>query len=171
MRMLQIFEGARVKVVALWFCLLSSTLLLTAAPANAAFNLCNESGSRILVAFMSVVGTACSGNNCGESNWSTDGWYVFAHGECAILGGSGDLRHRYYYVYAETEAPLDSRLYWTGETPNCVSLGRNFSFGSRMRNMLLANNCVGRNGEPWRKVNFIEVDTGDSLDFTFRIRQ
>lgn len=81
---------------------------------------------------------------------TSEGWFNLPAGDCAILY-PGALKYRYYMVYAEAK---NSNRKWTGKSPICVEQG-NFK--------LTGDTCPRDRSHRL----FVEVDTGDSLSYTY----
>jgi uncharacterized membrane protein len=124
---------------------LFSTNLVFPAAANAWFDVCNQSGENISVAFA-----------FHEDNWKSQGWWNLDSGSCARLYPE-ELRAKntYYYVYAKGNQGGE----WTGDRAFCTVTQK----------FLLANaNQVCRgNNRVWK--NFIEVFTGEYSNYTMTL--
>ena len=115
--------------------------LISAAPANAAFSVCNKTTHPAAVALGFV----------NEKGWNSAGWWNIAPGNCAQLV-SQPLNARFYYLYAVHQ---DIGGAWDGEHSFCVKPGQ-FTIQGRI-------NCAGKGYEARR---FFEVDTGNSPNWT-----
>ena len=112
-----------------------------AAPAWAAFNVCNRSNLPTRVAMGRFDGT----------NWTSEGWWTVRPKTCsAIL--TGPLQGRFYYLYASDGAAGT----WEGKTRFCVSPEKRFQAVGR-------GNCAKRG---YDRRGFFEVDTGKKSDWT-----
>jgi uncharacterized membrane protein len=69
--------------------LLAVTLALAAAPAHAAFKVCNKTALPVRAAIGRFDGT----------RWSSEGWWTVKPKDCTALL-TGPLQARYYYLYA-----------------------------------------------------------------------
>ena len=115
--------------------------LFGAAPANAAFHICNKSDLAARVALGRFDGT----------NWTSEGWWTVQPKTCTgIL--TGPLQGRYYYLYA-TDGAAGT---WEGKTHFCVAPNARFRAVGRA-------NCAGRGFD---RRGFFEVDTGKKPDWT-----
>jgi uncharacterized membrane protein len=124
--------------------LAGASLLLLATEAHAWFNICNRGGVPI-----SMVIAYKSGDK-----FMSKGWWNIASGSCITAVG-GDLANRYYYLHGK-----DSEgMYVSGSYNFCVVTNRAFEIYD-------AESCSGTNRE-WR--GFREIDTGDSLNYTYNI--
>lgn len=116
-----------------------------AKPANAWFRVCNQSTERVDVAFAYPDG----------SKWVSEGWWVLASGDCAVVYG-GDLQNRYYYVHAKGNAGG----IWGKNNNFCVT-SKKFTIGA-------ADTRCGGLGR-WAQFN--QVDTGRSRNFTYNLTE
>jgi uncharacterized membrane protein len=112
-----------------------------AAPAQAAFNVCNKTAMPARVAIGRFDGT----------NWTSQGWWTIAPQSCGGLL-TGPLDARYYYLYA-TDGAAGT---WAGRTHFCVAPAKKFLAPGRA-------DC-GKRGYDSR--GFFEVDTGANADWT-----
>jgi uncharacterized membrane protein len=112
-----------------------------AAPALAAFSVCNKTGQAVRAAIGRFDGT----------NWTSEGWWTVKAGACATLL-TGPLQGRFYYMYATDGAAG----IWDGKTRFCVAPEKRFKSVGRAD---CAKNGFDRRG-------FFEVDTGKKPDWT-----
>ena len=115
--------------------------MVAAAPAEAAFNICNKSDALTRVALGRFDGT----------HWTSQGWWTVAAKTCARLL-NGPLQARYYYLYAADGAAGT----WEGKTHFCIAPGTKFLIPGR-------NDCAKRGFD---RRGFFEVDTGNAPDWT-----
>ncbi|MHA1157818.1 MAG: DUF1036 domain-containing protein [Alphaproteobacteria bacterium] len=108
--------------------------------------LCNRTGSRVGVSI----------GYKENRDWTTEGWWNIAAGECGTLV-SGALVSRFYYVYA-----LDYDLggVWGGKATMCTS-DKEFTIRG-------IQNCVARGYE---SSGFFEVDTGEQKSWTVQLME
>jgi uncharacterized membrane protein len=116
-------------------------LSLTAAPAFAAFTICNKSSQAVRAAIARFDGT----------NWTSEGWWAIQAQTCAPVL-TGPLQGRYYYLYASDGAAGT----WEGKTFFCVAPDKRFRAVGR-------GNCAKRGFD---RRGFFEVDTGKKPDWT-----
>jgi uncharacterized membrane protein len=121
--------------------LLTALAAVQAAPARAAFNVCNRSDLPTRVALGRFDGT----------HWTSQGWWTIVPKSCARLL-TGPLQARYYYLYA-TDGAGGS---WEGKTHFCTAPGAKFLAPGR-------NDCTRRGFD---QRGFFEVDTGKSPEWT-----
>ena len=116
-------------------------LLSWQVPALADFRVCNK--TRVLI-------NLAIGTNAG-AEFATEGWWTVTPGSCATPI-RGPLTGRYVYLYATN---IDNADVLKGTVSMCVDRGKFKVFG--------INDC-------WRRglqaVNFAEIDTQDSPDWT-----
>ncbi len=115
--------------------------LLSAAPAHADMRVCNN--AHMLINF-------AVGYNAGD-HFATEGWWTMTPGSCSTpLRGA--LPGRYLYLYAIDINAVDVLA---GKVSMCVDRGK--------FKLLGVSDC-------WRRglqaVNFAEIDTGGSADWT-----
>lgn len=116
-------------------------LAAQAAPALAAFNVCNKSSLAARVALGRFNGT----------QWTSEGWWTIQPKACiGILTGA--LNARYYYLYA-TDGAAGT---WEGKTHFCVAPESRFRAVGRSQ-------CAARGFD---RRGFFEVDTGNKPDWT-----
>ena len=63
-----------------------------AGAAQAGLEVCNQTGEAQSIAI----------GYKGETDWTSEGWWKIAPGECSVLVG-GDLTKRYYYYHADSK--------------------------------------------------------------------
>jgi len=126
----------------------SAALFVVAAahpsPAQASFQICNESGEHISVAI--------AYHNADAGNWLSRGWWNLDNGECKTPVG-GDLKNQYYYLYADGD-----QHYWSGSHSFCVDDNNAFDLND-------ADNVCS-----YVTKDFFEVDTGDAVSYTYTFR-
>jgi len=120
---------------------LAAPLVFAAAPATAAFNLCNKSNLTARVALGRFDGR----------HWTSEGWWTIRPKSCAGLL-TGPLDSRYYYLYA-TDGGAGI---WDGKTHFCVAPDAKFKAPGR-------GGCGARGLD---RRGFFEVDTGKFADWT-----
>ncbi|HXL98525.1 MAG TPA: DUF1036 domain-containing protein [Rhizomicrobium sp.] len=123
------------------FVLAALVLLAGAAPAQAAFTLCNKTGHPAKVALGRFNGT----------DWGSEGWWTIAPGHCQTLV-PGALDARYYYLYASDGGSGT----WDGSHGFCVGTADKFAIVGR-------GDCGARG---YARKGFYEVDTGENTDVT-----
>lgn len=123
------------------FVLAALVLLAGAAPAQAAFTLCNKTAHPAKVALGRFNGT----------DWGSEGWWNIAPGHCEILV-PGALDARYYYLYASDGGSGT----WDGSHGFCVAVADKFVIAGRA-------DCAAHGYE---RKGFYEVDTGENTDVT-----
>ncbi|MBI2718270.1 MAG: DUF1036 domain-containing protein [Rhizobiales bacterium] len=124
--------------------LLIGALALTgtmALPARADLKMCNNTKSRVGVAL----------GYKDKDGWATEGWWNVDAEKCLPLL-KGDLKARYYYVYAVDYLQGGS---WGGKSVMCI---RTKAFTIRG-----IQDCEARDA---KKMGFFEVDTGEETDWT-----
>ena len=121
--------------------LFTAVAIVAAAPAEAAFNVCNKSDASTRVALARFDGV----------NWTSQGWWTVTAKTCARLL-NGPLQARYYYLYAADGAAGT----WEGKTHFCIAPGAKFLIPGR-------NDCAKRGFD---RRGFFEVDTGNAPDWT-----
>jgi uncharacterized membrane protein len=114
--------------------------VFAAAPAFAAFNVCNKTALPARVALGRFDGT----------NWTSQGWWTIAPKSCAGLL-TGPLQARYYYLYA-TDGAAGT---WEGKTRFCVAPDSKF--------LAQRGDCAKRG---YDRRGFFEIDTGRAADWT-----
>ena len=117
------------------------TACALAAPAHAAFNVCNKTGLSVRTAIARFDGT----------NWTSEGWWTIAPRACTSLL-TGPLQGRFYYLYASDGAAGT----WEGKTHFCVAPDKRFRSAGR-------GDCAKRGFD---RRGFFEVDTGGAADWT-----
>jgi uncharacterized membrane protein len=85
-----------------------------------------------------------------KDNILSEGWYVLGPNECKLLW-PGALKHRFYLIYAEAR---NSNRRWEGNKRVCAD-DKTFKIEAGL--------CAS--GRHFR--NFIQVDTGDSDEYTY----
>ena len=108
--------------------------------------LCNRTGSRVGVAI----------GYKENRDWSTEGWWNIAAGECGTLV-TGALVSRFYYVYA---VDYDLGGVWGGTATMCTR--------DKMFTIRGIQNCVARGYE---RAGFFEVDTGEQKSWTVQLME
>jgi uncharacterized membrane protein len=121
--------------------LVLASAALAAAPASAAFRVCNKSDLPVRTALGRFDGTS----------WTSEGWWTIQPKACAGLL-SGPLDARYYYLYA-TDGGAGT---WEGNTHFCVAPDMRFRAVGRGR-------CAARGFD---RRGFFQVDTGKNPDWT-----
>jgi len=134
------FPGVVVAVVAL------VAVAASAAPAQADFRLCNNTGSRVGIAL---------GYKDGEG-WITEGWWNISARSCETLLRGG-LVARYYYLYA---VDYDRGGEWSGHAFMC----------SRDKEFTIRGNedCLARG---YDRTGYFEVDTGEQRAWTVQLTE
>ncbi len=117
---------------------------LTSAPARADFQVCNESGEHISVAVAYY--------DANNDSMISEGWWNMDSGDCRTPV-DGNLKDKYYYVYAESDAHT-----WTGSHQFCLNPEHRFTL----------YDVDTRCDYSW--TNFFRVDTGDADNYTQTIR-
>jgi uncharacterized membrane protein len=126
---------------ALVLILFTASAAFLAAPANAAFNVCNKTDTDTRVALGRFDGT----------HWTSQGWWMVTSKTCAQLL-TGPLQARYYYLYAADGAAGT----WEGKTHFCIAPGAKFLIPGR-------EDCAKRGFD---RRGFFEIDTGNTPDWT-----
>jgi uncharacterized membrane protein len=85
-------------------CAVVAMTTVAATPSLADFRVCNKAREKVLVAF---------GYEAGRNGWVAEGWWSINHGSCTTVF-SGNLRQRYYYLFAESESD-DNDHEWSGD--------------------------------------------------------
>jgi len=116
----------------------------TSAPAKADFQVCNESGEHISVAIAYY--------DAANDSMMSEGWWNMDSGDCKTPL-DGDLKNKYYYVYAESNEHT-----WTGSHNFCLNPEHRFTL----------YDVDTRCDYSWTK--FFQVDTGDADNYTQTIR-
>ena len=115
--------------------------VLGAAPAHAAFSVCNKTAHAASVALGYYDGR----------EWSSSGWWTVQAGRCTRFIND-PLPARYYYLYA-THHEVGGA--WDGDRSFCVAEGQ-FAIQGR-------GDCTVRG---YQVKKFFQVDTGQSPDWT-----
>lgn len=115
--------------------------------AKADFSVCNNTFGLVSVAI---------GYRDGDE-WVSEGWWNLDYDECAILI-EGDLEYTYYYVRGEGE---DGDSYWTDDDYI-------FCYTDEIFTIRGDENCRGRG---YKSGGFMEVDTGELLDYTLDLSE
>jgi uncharacterized membrane protein len=123
---------------------IAAASLLSAAPAQADFRLCNNTGSRVGIAL---------GYKDAEG-WTTEGWWNVPARTCETLL-RGALVARYYYIYA---VDYDRGGEWSGHAYMC-SREKEFTIRG-------IGNCLARG---YDRTGFFEVDTGEQRSWTVQL--
>ncbi|MBW4981631.1 DUF1036 domain-containing protein [Mameliella sp. CS4] len=71
-----------------------------------------------------------------SGNWVTNGWWNLSPGESATVAFT---TNRIYYMYAESIAPVSSRIYWRGAVRHFHIRGSSNTYGFRQRTMDMNN--------------------------------
>lgn len=116
------------------------------SPAHADFRLCNDTTSLVGVAL----------GYWENEQWVTEGWWQIPGETCASLL-EGDLRSRFYYVYAED---ADRGGQWRGEVFMCTT-DREFKIEG-------VHDCFARGHQ---KIGFFEVDTKNKDSWMVRLTE
>lgn len=120
---------------------------LIAGTAHAELRVCNHSGVTTWVAVA---------DQTDDGSYESRGWTaVDPNGGCVAVVKS-DLKKQYYYVYGRDDEGMEI----SGHNRFCAIAGRTFDLVNAEQT------CAGP-GRDWK--NFLEVDTGNSGDFTFDI--
>lgn len=132
--------------------LAAALLLATTAASQAGFRVCNKSSVQMNVSI---------GYKDADYGWTSEGWWRINSGDCQSII-NGNLTGRYYYVYA-TANDRD----WSGDDDQdggyfCIS-SRKFTIHN---NDYSSNDKINCAEGGFKSVRFIELDTGDSVDFT-----
>jgi uncharacterized membrane protein len=127
-------------------------LLASTAASQAGFRVCNKSSVRMDVSI---------GYKDANYGWTSEGWWRIDSGDCQSII-NGNLSNRYYYVYAAA----DDRE-WTGDKGQdggyfCIS-ARKYTIHS---DDYLSGDNLNCSEGGFKGVKFIEIDTGNSVDFT-----
>jgi len=132
------------------FVLFASAALFTAAPAQAYFQVCNQSSvAEIDVAYA---------HQTGNDEWLSEGWWKINRGDCVTVV-EGPLRHPIYYVYGRSGDTV-----WQADSSQ-----QGGAFCIRDEKFTLPGDMdCERAGYERRK--FIEIDTQDSENFTHYLR-
>lgn len=109
--------------------------------AQADFTVCNQTFDLVSVAI---------GYHDGDE-WVSEGWWNLDYDECAQVI-SGDLSNTYYYVRGESH---DGVTYWTDDY--------NFCYIDEVFTIYGDENCSDRG---YKSGGFMEIDTGNKLDYT-----
>jgi uncharacterized membrane protein len=120
--------------------------LWAAAPAQADFRLCNNTGSRVGIAI---------GYKEGEA-WTTEGWWNLSSRSCETLL-RGLLTSQFYYIYA---IDYDRGGEWSGKAVMCT---RDKEFTIRG-----VDDCLARGFD---KTGFFEVDTAQQPSWTVQLTE
>ena len=115
--------------------------LVLCGPARAGLRVCNNTHTLINFAI---------GSNAGEQ-FATEGWWTMTPGACSTPL-RGPMPGRYVYLYA---IDIDAVDVLAGKVSMCVDRGKFKIFG--------ISDCWRRG---LRAVNFTEIDTGGSPDWT-----
>lgn len=120
----------------------STIPLLSAGPAKANLDICNETGTTVQIAY--AYPTA--------GRWWTEGWYDIVPNRC-MTAISGSLTNRFYYVHAH--ATVGDRA-WQGPYGFCVT-NRSFKLETS------THNCSEGT------MKFHQIDVGKSSYFRYRL--
>ncbi len=108
--------------------------------------LCNRTGNRVGVA----VGYK------QDRDWTTEGWWNIAAGNCSTLV-AGALLSRFYYIYA---VDYDAGGVWGGNAQMCTR--------DKIFTIKGIQDCVARGYE---SSGFFEVDTGEQKSWTVQLME
>ena len=111
-------------------------LVSTSRPASADFTVCSQYRETIYVAY---------GYDDGM-DWVSEGWWEIGPGLCTVIY-SGAIPERFLYLYGEN---ADRSVAWSGTQPFCIEPNNGFIIYGNYE-------C---------DVNFIEIDTGNTGDWT-----
>jgi len=117
------------------------------------FELCNRTNLPVVYAKALNLTSKQDRAKGKQQTITSEGWFDLPAGGCAILY-PGQLRYRYYMVYAEAK---NSNRNWSGKVSICVQQG-NFT--------LTGDSCAKNQNHRL----FMEIDTGDSLSFTYDLK-
>ena len=124
--------------------LLAAAMTCAAAPAQADFRLCNNSGTRISVAVAYTDG----------AEWVSEGWWNLKASACEVIL-RGPLAAQFYYVYAMDERGGE----WKGRAFMCTK-DHEFRISGR-------EDCFSRGFD---RTGFFEIDTGkDAKNWTVQL--
>ena len=125
------------KLVGLMAVAIAMTVVsLTSRPASADFTVCSQYRELIYVAY---------GYDDG-AGWVSEGWWGVDPGQCTVVF-AGAIPERFLYLYGEN---ADRSVAWSGTQPFCIEPNNDF--------IIYGNyDCY---------VNFIEIDTGNTGDWT-----
>lgn len=105
-------------------------------PVSADFTVCSQYREAIYVAY---------GYDDGM-DWVSEGWWAIDPGKCTVIY-EGAMPYRFLYLYGEN---TDGSVAWSGTQPFCIEPNNGF--------IIYGNyDCY---------VNFIEIDTGNTGDWT-----
>ena len=132
---------------------LAAAFVAAAGVARAAdgFELCNR--TKLPVRYAKAINDKAE--EADKNAIVSEGWFKLDAGACEVLY-PGKLEFRYYLIYAEANA-RGSKRRWTGDRSVCVE-SRSFK--------------ITRDVCPPSRNNrmFIQVDTGDSENFTYELK-
>jgi uncharacterized membrane protein len=142
--------------------LIAVGLCFHAADARAQLSVCNETEVEVFVA-LAAPSDSTESDNTGGGGWTSRGWFVFGPHACGDL--VGELRFRYYYLYAENtrfRASLrfgdreiwdfsDDRPLLAGDFPFCVGPDDAFEIADQSA-------CEAQG---YARVGFREIDVGE----------
>jgi uncharacterized membrane protein len=117
---------------------------MMAAPAKADFGICNKTNMTVYAA----VGYSDDGQ------WTSEGWWELAPGECATML-SRKLSKKFYYYYAESS---DQEWFWESEGNDNLFCASDNAF-----KIVGAEDCKGRGYDVY---GFREVDVGDNITYS-----
>ncbi|RDE08036.1 DUF1036 domain-containing protein [Pelagibacterium lacus] len=118
----------------------------TVSPAQADLRICNETQNTISIAF----------GYRAESGWQSEGWWVAGPEACAIVY-QGDLKSRYYYLYAVDDMAGGA---WDGSVYMCTQDASFTIFG--------VEDCLARGYE---RTGFFEIDVQNRTDWTMQLTE
>lgn len=118
------------RILALAFCL----VLAVGLTPNRAFSQ-SSGGNNFAVVFLNAcnrrIQTAIHYRDL-RGNWVTNGWWTLEPGRTALVGYT---TNRIFYMYAESIAPVSSRIFWNGSARFDYIRGSSNTYGFRERNM------------------------------------
>lgn len=127
--------------------LVAAAFALVPTLAQADFQLCNNTGSRVGIAI---------GYKDPEGTWVTEGWWNLSARSCETVL-KGTLVARYYYIYA---IDYDRGGEWSGQAHMCTR-DKEFTIHG-------TQDCLARGFD---KTGFFEVDTGEQRTWTVQLTE
>lgn len=124
------------------FVLTAGIAMLMPQAARAELSVCNDTG----------VDRAVAIGYKGESEWTSEGWWNIAPGDCTIVIG-GDLPRRYYYYRTTTDGAFE------GE-------GFRFCTDTNAFTIVGDDQCAERG---YRREDFSQLDIGEATSFTLTL--
>lgn len=127
-------------------CIIAFAGIFISHNANADLKVCNdtENTSGVAVGYLE------------NNQWISQGWWHIPAGECSAIV-EGNLKHRYYYIFAEDE---QTNEIWQGNVSMCTS---NVEF-----KIIGRENCFVKGYE---KAAFFEVDTKQNNSWQVRLTE